>query len=204
MFEIKSNNIRYLRDLTTLDTHKGFEEQFNDIAAQLLSNFRVRIKNHLYKMNEIEFYYYCPKKHPDPYVHRHDDQTKKACWYFHRKEGSFKGLDITFGDGPCYGGILIRSLESLDNSHCASGPSKVVDEILMLHGHKKVKEMLNSEIELCLDVATDRTPIKELYRGKRVGLKIKKEDSDGYFINRNYRFCASLLNVKKDKKGLIK
>jgi len=37
-------------------------------------------------------------------------------WYFHRygskgyKSGTYKGLDITFGQDSMYGGILIRSI----------------------------------------------------------------------------------------------
>jgi len=203
VLKIKTNDISQLRELTTLNTHKNIEEQFENIARQLLSKYLIRIKECCYKINEIEFYYYS-KTHPDPYVHRHENQLKKACWYFHKKEGTFKGLDITFGNGFCYGGILIRSLETLYNSYCVPGPSKVVDEILVLHGCKKVKELLNSKIALSLDVIKENTPVEEIYKGKRVGLNLKKEDSDGYFINKKYRFCMNIINIKKDKRGLSK
>ena len=200
---IKSNDIIRLNELVTLDTHKNIGEQFRNIAEQLFSRCLIKVKENYYKINEIEFYYYS-EKHRDPYVHRDVNQNKKGCWYFHKKEGSFKGVDITFGATSYYGGILIRSLESLDNSHCVQRPSKVVDEILVLHGCKKVKEFLNKEPELYLNFNSQSSCVKEIYNGKRIGLKLKKEDSDGYFLNKKYRFCMNILSATKDKKGLTK
>jgi 3-methyladenine DNA glycosylase Mpg len=189
--------------LVTLDTHKNIGTQFAKIAARIFSKAVLKIKSRPYKIMEIEFYYYS-KEHPDIFAHREEIQLKKGYWYFHRKEGSYKGLDITFGDGSSYGGILLRAIESLDNSVYTEGPSKLVDEILRCHGHKKVRELLKDELDLYLEIKDKAVTSKGVYKGKRVGLKQKKDDTDDIFINKSYRFCAELTKVKKQKKGLRK
>jgi 3-methyladenine DNA glycosylase Mpg len=203
VLEIKSNNIEYLRGLIILDTHKDIDAQFAKIAAGIFSRTLLKIKSRPYKIMEIEFYYYS-KGHPDIFTHSDEIQLKRGCWYFHKKEGSFKGLDITFGDGASYGGILLRAIESLDNSVYIEGPSKLVDEILRLHGHKKVRDLLNDELDLCVEIKNNPNAIKGIYKGKRIGLKPRKDDSDDTFINKSYRFCADVSKVKKNRNGLRK
>ena len=137
---------------------------------------------------EIEIYYYS-KGHPDIFTHSDEIQLKRGCWYFHKKEGSFKGLDITFGDGASYGGILLRAIESLDNSVYIEGPSKLVDEILRLHGHKKVRDLLNDELDLCVEIKNNPNAIKGIYK---------------YFYKQELSFLRGRIKGKKEQEWFKK
>lgn len=202
MFKIKSNNISELDKLITLDTHKDIDAQFAKIATGIFSRTILKVRSKSYRIMEIEFYYYS-KGHPDIFAHRDETQRKRGHWYFHKKEGSYKGLDVTFGDGTYYGGILLRAIENLDNGLYTEGPSKLVDEILRLHEHKKVRILLKDKLDLFLEIKNKaHTSIKGIYKGKRIGLRPKAQDSDGIFINKEYRFCADITKVKKNRKNL--
>jgi len=78
------------------------------------------------------------ESHPDPFTHRDPLLRARGRWYFHRtggtyKGGSFKGIDLTFGDGEAYGGVLIRGLERPDGT-LVDGPSLCVDHLLAACG----------------------------------------------------------------------
>ena len=62
-------------------------------------------EEYLYRIGEIEFYYYDEENHPDIFCHIAEPQKTKGCWYIHQS-----GMDITFGDGKNFGGILIRAI----------------------------------------------------------------------------------------------
>lgn len=70
------------------------------------------------RITEIEFYFH-NNSHLDPFVHINEQQKRNETWYFHRagksinnkyKGGTYKGLDIIFGNDHTYGGMLIRSM----------------------------------------------------------------------------------------------
>ena len=118
------------------------------MADCLLNSFRLIIANKRYRIIETEVYYRGPH-HVDPFAHRDPIQLQCDRWYVHRtggsyNGGSFKGLDITFGDGRASGGWLIRGLEQCDGTHI-DGPSLVVDHIL---ASAKVNERKVSKDEL--------------------------------------------------------
>jgi hypothetical protein len=65
---------------------------------------------------DFEFYSFSDK-FPDPYTHKNKLQLQNCKLYLH---GS--GIDITYGDGTNYGGILLRSIVKLyDGSDENSG-----------------------------------------------------------------------------------
>src|SRR4051794_39549996 len=94
-------------------------EWFTRIADRLLNASRLRVAGIPHRLTEIEFYDFDPTVHPDPFTHRDPIQRECGRWYFHRtggvyRSGSFKGFDLTFGDGTSRAGILIRGLETPD------------------------------------------------------------------------------------------
>lgn len=102
----------------TLSDRETIQSRFDLAADYLLKHCLLSIDGHNYAVTEIEFYYYTGI-HPDPYVHRHPNQSKTGLWYFHEV-----GQDLTFGDGGSYGGILIRALKAADNDAYMDGPVK--------------------------------------------------------------------------------
>src|ERR1043165_4334096 len=91
---------------------------FTQIADRLLQGTQLIVGKQPHRFVEAEFYYY-NDQHPDVFAHRDPLQLHVGRWYFHRtrgtyRSGSFKGMDLTFGDGKAFGGILIRSIERPD------------------------------------------------------------------------------------------
>ena len=108
------------------------------------------------KIKEIEFYFK-DDNHPDPFVHGSEEQKTPGNWYFHKKgnsykEGSFKGLDITFGpkNNNSYGGILIRTLKE-DSNKTLEGPCVCVNYIIDFFGFHKVKDFAENLDSFLLD-----------------------------------------------------
>jgi hypothetical protein len=57
------------------------------------------------------------------------------------KCGTYKGMDITFGNQDIYGGILIRSIMDLNDSKYIEGPCNSVSKLLEIRGVKEFKEL---------------------------------------------------------------
>ncbi|KAK0559515.1 hypothetical protein OC844_004349 [Tilletia horrida] len=108
-------------------------------------------------LSDIEFYHFDPPIHPDPFAHAHASQVNSATWYFHAagtgdgfKEGSYKGLDVTFGSAQSRSGILFRritevsSASSLDTPTVVDGPSLLCDTVLTTLGFTKVRDLVAS------------------------------------------------------------
>jgi hypothetical protein len=88
------------------------------VANLLMNSFVISSGELEYRICEIEFYHYHPKLYADPYAHRDPLQRDTlGKWYCHRS-----GLDITFGDGIAYNGILIRSILNENNGNYIYGP----------------------------------------------------------------------------------
>src|SRR5207253_817144 len=132
----------------------------------------------------IEFYFRSDE-HPDPFVHGFPIQHRKGRWYFHRvgrgyRGGSYKGLDLTFGDPHSLGGILFRAAET-EKGFRIQGPSKLVDFVLAATKSKTVAEL---DAAIGLRTADDphsllrlerATPTAlTLVRKRRVGLSMKR------------------------------
>jgi len=127
-----------LINASSFTTPKNFEDRFVEISDHLLNTVALVINGKRYRFTELE-YYFTSSTHNDPFTHCDDVQYTLANWYFHRsgksyKSGSYKGLDISIGNSEKEaGGILIRSIESLDGTaSVVCGPSKTVDKILEL------------------------------------------------------------------------
>lgn len=194
-------------------------KDFLTIARKLMNNTMLHVNHAKYRIVEIEFYLYS-ESHPDVCTHRHPDQLEYEKWYFHRaslkpgakyKGGTFKGLDMTFGNGKDHGGILIRSVIDLSTQQIYEGPCVTVNRILQECKTKTISELVD---EINLDTYTEdklyiSSPINNkefenmpISKGPRIGLTTKKEGSEHY-VNRNYRFAAGTF-IKKRKRSLEK
>jgi|GEM_PF-4835275 len=94
-------------------------------ADSLMNSHVIRTGEADYRICEIEFYHYNQDSYPDPYAHR-DPLQKQTLgkWYCHRS-----GLDITFGDGSSYNGILIRAIENIKSTEYTYGPMNIRKEL---------------------------------------------------------------------------
>lgn len=181
-----------------LDRLRGtaVEKCISELARWMMANITIGDK---YRIAEAECYYFNQTDHPDPYVHKHKDQLATRTLYFHRKKAAkigftLKGIDITFGNGTDYGGMLIRSLIEIDTGTITEGPSKVVDLLLVDNNVSSVTELKTSGKSISLDVDTNDPLIMV---GPRIGLNPVKSPE---YRNRNYRFAIK--GIKKDKSKL--
>lgn len=190
---------------------------FQDIAELLLNRTILVINERPYRLREIEFYYK-NNQHPDSFTHGHEVQLSCRRWYLHRmgkgyKNGSFKGLDLTFGDSKSYGGILIRSLEGPE-AQFVHGSSLCVDHILEKTGLDSVVQLDEQIGRGFADDASNpvklvqRTDLKteKIWQSSRVGLSLKKAQTQNdmaRYYGAPYRFLVAPRTMKKGRLQLI-
>jgi hypothetical protein len=179
-------------DLTSLHARPGpvaaeadFAPWFGHIAGRLLNSTDFLVSGKPYRFAELEAYYHGPA-HPDPFGHRDPLQREPGRWYFHRtggryRGGTFKGLDLTLGDGSAYLGVLIRSIVAPDGTFI-TGPCRTVDHLLADTGTKSVAA-LDGQInarpvwDTSSPLAVRDSPIAReavVYTSARVGLSLKR------------------------------
>ena len=195
-----------------LSNQSNIYDHFNSFAKELINGSQLVVNEDLFRIIEVEFYLYNDSV-KDVFTHCSEYQAQLGKWYFHRignsfKNGSFKGLDITFGGEGSYGGILIRSLQRNDGS-VINGPSLVVDEILK-STNSSIKDLDDSLSDFCVNDIKSKLFIKaisntledKLYHSPRVGLSLKKVSSSDY-VSKNFRFLVKPKLVKKGRVHLI-
>lgn len=121
-------------------------EDFEIVAADIMNNYLLKAGETEFIICELEFYLKSDE-HPDPYVHCDPDQLTVGKWYFHKRGGTyrggtFKGLDITFGEGV-YGGILIRAMQPY-GAPFVEGPCNCVHAIMHATGHQTVANLTSA------------------------------------------------------------
>ncbi len=194
-----------------------FDTWFDVIAEHLLNRARLVAGGSPHRFTEVEFYYHAPD-HPDAFAHR--DPLQKECgrWYFHRtggvlRGGSFKGLDLTFGDGSAHGGVLIRGFEAADGT-LIDGPSLCVDRLLDCTGATSLAQLdravaglsawdEDSTLILRAEAAGEPRP---LHRSGRVGLTLKKAQPTSHlprYLCRTYRYLSEPRRIAKGKLYLV-
>jgi len=196
-----------------------FEGQFDRIADQLLNHSVFFISNIPHRLTEIEFY--CNgHKHPDEFAHGSDLQKTRGKWYFHTvggtyKSGTYKGLDLTFGDDNFYGGILLRALQPIGGK-IVEGPSLLVDHVLSTTSSAKIEQLVptfdlsaenigqaDKKHPMFIGVFDGELPYmgkKDIVKSGRVGLTLKrfKEGKEAY-IGKHYRYMIDANAIKKGK-----
>jgi hypothetical protein len=196
---------------------QGLGEWFTRLAGRLLHGSRLVVARQPHRFAEVEIYY-CGEGHADTFTHRDPLQREQGRWYFHRtagvyRSGSFKGFDLTFGDGQAFAGVLIRGLDRPDGTRI-DGPSLCVDHLLDATGAATVAELdravggraaWDASNPLFLQEAPDaeRQPV---LRTARVGLSLKraKRTSDApRYILRRYRYLAGPRKPAKGKPHMV-
>jgi 3-methyladenine DNA glycosylase Mpg len=190
---------------------------FDAIAGRLLCGCRLMAAGTAYRLTEVEMYYH-GGTHLDPFSHRDPMQKNTGLWYFHRthgvyRSGSFKGVDLTFGGGEAFGGILIRGIETEDGT-LVDGPSLCVDYLLTRTGKTSVA-LLDEAIEgratwdpdnpLHLQWQSE-TVDRAILKTARVGLSLKrarKSDLPTRFLMRPYRYLSEPRRIGKGKLHMV-
>lgn len=189
-----------------------YSTPFREIAEIFLNKTKLLFSRREARLCEIEFYLKSVE-HNDIYTHCSVEQSQWGKWYFHRtnkggyREGTFKGLDITFGNinetQNIYFGTLIRSI--LIDDMFIEGPSNTVSRILTEYGLQKISEFTNGAV---FDITENPRNLvlvpydwdtQKIYIGPRIGLNPSKSEE---FVNKNYRFLIYKNRVRKQKRTL--
>lgn len=187
--------------------------EFVRAATALLSACELVVAETGVRLLEVEAYYSAPG-HPDPYTHRDPLQRQPVRWYFHRchghyRGGTFKGLDLTLGDGSAYYGLLLRAIRLADGS-VVDGPCRVVEYLLARSGFGSVAELdaaiagrtaTDPSSPLCLRPAAAPC-VDPLYATARVGLSWDKARTDPIawaYVGRRYRFLTEPRAIRPGK-----
>lgn len=192
---------------------------FRKIADLLLNRANFMIQGEPHRFTEIEFYFN-GGNHPDKYTHGDKMQRKFGMWYFHRfggeyRSGSYKGIDIAFGNANAPAGILIRGVERLSDQDLVDGPSMSVDHMLRMTNSPAIPDLV-AKFDLSIDpkedgssplciVAASEDRKKLVVESARVGLTLKKENAlpRWKYIARNYRFLTEPARIKKGKFHMV-
>lgn len=194
------------------------EAWFATLADALLNRTEFRLAGQPHRLLEVEVYYHS-LAHPDPFAHKEPVQLEGGRWYFHRtrgeyRGGSFKGLDLTFGDGVAYGGILFRGLEKPDGT-VVDGPSLLVDHLLKTTSHPTVAELDRAigtkrawDASQPLVLAAKPLDERPVVRCARVGLTWKRhkprpDDPAVNYVLRRYRYLSNPSRTAKGKPHMV-
>lgn len=196
---------------------KHFAPWFVDIIARLFNATDFLVNGTPYRFAELETYYHGPG-HFDLFAHCDQVQLINGRWYFHRtrdqyRSGSFKGLDLAFGDGTAHFGILIRSIIDPAGT-LIDGPSLTVDHLLTQTKAKDVATLDGMIRGRMVWDASSPLAIREspavrtatVYSSSRVGLSLKKADRKPeatQFVARPYRFLTEPRAISKGKPHLV-
>jgi hypothetical protein len=196
----------------------AYPAAFAALADLLLNRATLQIAGEPHRFTEIEFYFK-GHAHDDTFAHGDPMQKRFGAWYFHRtggeyRGGTYKGLDVAFGDGDAFGGILLRGAERLRDQRYLDGPCVFVDHALALTGKGSVAALASS-FDLSIDPAEGgASPLYlepsaprglSLFGTPRVGLSLKRGNTAARqrFIGRHYRFLTDPLKCKKGKLHLV-
>ncbi len=194
-----------------------FDTWLTACAERLLNGCDLLLAGEKHRFAEIEAYYH-GQTHRDPFAHCDPVQLERGRWYFHRtrgvyRGGSFKGVDLAFGDGSAFGGFLIRSIARADGT-LIDGPSLCVDHLLTQTGTKIVGVLdrtigsrlaWDNSSPLHLEwLATPRQA--PILRTARVGLTLKKASDNQAmpsYILRPYRYLTEPRRISKGKPHMV-
>jgi hypothetical protein len=193
-------------DYSSLDS-----DDFDNIAHILLNRSCLYVSNTPYRLVEIEFYLY-NENHPDSYVHCDDDQMLKNKFYFHKfkngtyKSGTFKGMDLTFGDAETetYFGILIRAIINTETDEIIEGPCNVVNHILKSYELDSIADLTGNKVlsirhnSMNFILRNKKFKKENIATGPRIGLSARYPD----YQTVPYRYVIFKDRIKKQKSKL--
>lgn len=192
------------------------QNQLEVAANKLLTEVLLQVNETYYRLVDIEFYVstvdsevFC-----DKFTHEHEQQKRNGHLYVH---GS--GMDITFGDGINYGGILIRGVVEMNGAlevgnflpkKSFDGPWRVREQIF---SRLKPLTSITSENKIRLvDLSHEYPNIKlknplKVISTQRVGLTPKPNKEAEEFRTMKLRYVAFLESedgFKQIVKGISK
>lgn len=207
-----------MKEMFAIGEDKDPRPYFDAFANVILNHAILRVAEHSLIITEIEFYYrtVTTEIHNDTYVHGDRDQLSNECFYFHRQNGgtyrggTYKGLDITFGNGmDVYGGMLIRSV--MLGEEYIEGPCRTVDKILQLAERDSIQELvkpyplplsINGSNQIMYIEYAAESRNHRIFKGARVGLTFPKDldKTKLQYIMRPYRFTThpNMINKYRD------
>ncbi|MGN1254619.1 MAG: hypothetical protein ACI4T9_08545 [Prevotella sp.] len=158
-----------LRKVTTINNDDDAERIFSEVAQELMSNYVIKKQDKQYRLLEIEFYWNSAQ-HPDVSTYRR--KMKEGYWFLHPS-----GLDITFpSDEDAYGGILIRTIQSIDHpEEIYSGPWKCSDALFDFIPLDGAKSDIIPQLRKTVSPLFSGVPEQALRQG------ITKEHSEKYY-----------------------
>jgi hypothetical protein len=194
-----------MKDLNIIiEDRQSIETSFQTIAEKLFFDYQLAINGNVYRLLDIEFYYFAKDVFEDVFAHKHEAQLETGKWYFH---GS--GIDITIGNGTNHGGILIRAIAKISKKS-SEGKNYIEKEI---HGPLNVKTEMSSRLHGAFDsapnlfyfkdISSERTAAamkspEYIIKTKRIGLNAAN-DTQQSFYNGKYRFIIFPYLKLKDK-----
>lgn len=206
---------------TAATPERAYAAVFREIAELLLGRTTVRVAGRPHRFTELELYWHGPG-HEDPFTHGDPMQRQLGAWYFHRAGGSYrggtyKGLDLAFGNAGASGGILVRGLERVEERAgvLIDGPCLVVDHILALTGSPTIEELVrrgavsieSPDRRSPLHVELDADPglVRPILATARIGLTLRKGATEARrrYLARPYRFLSEPARIRKGRPHLI-
>lgn len=187
------------------------EKSFEAIAVRLLRHTRIVTPNDHFYLREIEFYFYDPVHHPDPYAHKNKRQAEMGEWYFHRytRIQSFmnsrrNGVDITFGNRAAnrFGGILIRKIQSVETNELIAGINRSVKALIHQVGETYIddiasglgQQVFSPDARLHLEEAGCNSPCP-VWKTQRYGLTPREDALSQKFFRIPYCYFNHELPV---------
>lgn len=194
-----------------------FAPWFAEVAARLLNGVDFLVGGEPYRFAEVEAYYY-GEGHRDPFAHRDPLQRQNGRWYFHRtageyRGGSFKGVDLTLGDGQATFGVLVRSVVAPDGT-LIDGPSLTVDHLL---AKTSAPDVATLDRAIAARPAWDRSSplaVREaealrtaaVLQTARVGLSLKRSRGSpkaARYVMRPYRYLTEPRRIAKGNVQMV-
>jgi ribosomal protein L30/L7E len=177
---------------------KSLDDRFEAHTHYMMNYLCLVVGDQPYRITECEVYYYDSENHPDPYVHKRNQQLFAGNWYFNDM-----GIDLTFGnyDKKIYASILIRGIRNMQTNQYISGTSNVLREIFDKFGN-----IMQGDKGLCLrEINQGVIREEEPTQSTRIGLAKKAEDTQD-FIGKKYRYIVelTLAHKFKDKEKVVK
>eukprot|EP00051_Salpingoeca_urceolata_P031118 m.10422 g.10422 ORF g.10422 m.10422 type:complete len:325 (+) comp3780_c0_seq2:234-1208(+) len=190
------------------------------VAEDVLNSVHIVVGDTPCNIEELEIYCRHDHAHPDVFTHGDERQLLNGKWYFHRmgkgyKGGSYKGVDIAFGTGSAYCGLLIRAIrETTKGGRLIEGSCKVVDYMLDKTGYTGIESLVSAWEDEVPSIwsasgssplhvaATDTLKTRQVFKSPRVGLSMKTAKPASLhqrFVARPYR----LFTEPKLKKGKL-
>ena len=134
-----------------ISNYESFKAKCRDIAGELFTSYGIECNNKIFRLAEIEFYYYDSEQYvKDPSHHKWQEVTyprndyKGGELFYH-----LSGIDICFDsqyneESGRFGGILIRSIK--DGDKIIAGPLNCKDEILNACKNEKMPKLIEVKV----------------------------------------------------------